>query len=64
MIHSELSHGSRELSDCARCGSAGSVQFGMCQLCLSPSPSIVEERQPPTLRLDRTAYEVVSAGTG
>lgn len=36
-------HATRIRSDCPRCKSTGSVEFGICQLCLAPSAELTPD---------------------
>jgi hypothetical protein len=48
-------HPRHEVLDCARCGSAGSIEFGICQVCLSPPIEIVILSTPRAPDMSRAA---------
>ena len=48
--------------DCERCGSAGSIEFGMCQVCLTPQAlSSISYLDPPA-SFGETPATFLSAG--
>jgi len=49
-------------SDCARCGSAGSIEFGMCQVCLTPPTAHLVSYLTPPASIGETPAAFLSAG--